>query len=97
MSGNNNTYNQNTGLDVLKEFQLAELPISEKQTKEFGLKVAKKIWGYSTTGIGGFFNARNAQFAKNRNYANGRIDGVIGVPRCLSAVLCFIGSIKLFG
>ncbi len=63
-----------TGQDPMKEFQLAELSISEKSSQEFGLKMSKKIWSYIPMGFGGYYYNRNARFAKNRNFANGRID-----------------------
>lgn len=63
-----------SGGDVLKEFQLADLSISEKSTKDFGLKMSRKIWGYVISGLGGYYYNRNARFTKNRNFANGRID-----------------------
>ena len=69
-----NTSSEMSGGDVLKEFQLSELSVSEKSTKEFGLKIAQKIWGYTSSGITGYYYNRNARFRKNRNYANGRMD-----------------------
>jgi hypothetical protein len=60
--------------DVLKQFQLEELSIEEKSSPEFGKKMSKKIWGYVTSGLGGYYWNRNARFIKNRNFANGRID-----------------------
>jgi len=64
----------NTGNDILKDFQLEKLSISEKSSKEFGLQISKKIWGFVVSGLGGYYFNRNARFRKNRNYANGRID-----------------------
>ena len=60
--------------DALKEFQLADLSVKQKSSKEFGLQISKKIWGYVITGLGGYYYNRNMRFRKNRNYANGRID-----------------------
>ena len=65
---------KNSGEDVLKEFNLAQLTTKQKESPDFGNKISKKIWGYITTGIGGYFYNRNAQFIKNRNYANGIMD-----------------------
>ena len=65
---------KNSGEDILKEFQLAELTTKQKESPDFGIKISKKIWGYITTGVGGYFYNRNAQFIKNRNYANGIMD-----------------------
>jgi len=62
------------GQDVLKTFQLEELSNSEKASPVFGNEISKKIWGYVTSGIGGYYYARNQQFLKNRNFANGIID-----------------------
>lgn len=64
----------NTGRDILQEFQLAKLSVKQKENPDFGLKISRKIWGYMTTGLGGYFYNRNAQFIKNRNYANGVMD-----------------------
>ncbi len=60
--------------DPLMEFQLANLSVNEKSSKEFGLQVSKKIWGFVVSGLGGYYFNRNTRFRKNRNYANGRID-----------------------
>lgn len=64
----------NSSTDPLKEFQIAELSVNEKSSKEFGLKISQKIWGYVITGLSGYYASRNAQFRENRNYANGRMD-----------------------
>lgn len=66
--------NKNTGIDVLAEFQLAELSTKQKSSPDFGVKISRKIWGFINTGLGGYFYNRNAQFIKNRSYANGIID-----------------------
>ena len=68
-----NTKYDNGG-DILKEFQLDKLSIEEKSQKEFGLKIAAKIWGFTISGFNGYFYNRNARIIKNRNFANGRID-----------------------
>ena len=60
--------------DIIKEFELAHLSISEKSTQEIGTKVAQKIWSYVLSGMGGYFYARNNRFLLNRNWANGRVD-----------------------
>lgn len=60
--------------DVLKEFQLQKLTVSEKSSLDFGLKISRKIWGYVQMGCGGYFYKRNAQMIENRNYANGTIN-----------------------
>lgn len=60
--------------DVLQEFQLAQLTVNEKSTKDFGLRMSRKIWSYVQLGFGGYFANRNAQFIQNRNYANGTIN-----------------------
>lgn len=65
---------KNSGEDPLKEFNLAQLTTKQKESPDFGNKISKKIWGYITTGIGGYFFSRNSQFIKNRNYANGIMD-----------------------
>lgn len=60
--------------DVLKEFQLEQLSVEEKSSKEFGLKISNKIWSYIQLGFGGYFYNRNAQFIQDRSYANGTIN-----------------------
>lgn len=65
--------NINAG-DVFKEFQLASLTTKEKESPDFGLKISRKIWAYTTTSLGGYFYNRNAQYILNRNYANGIMD-----------------------
>ncbi len=60
--------------EVIREFQLANISISEKSKPDFGLKISRKIWGQVTSGLGGYTYNRNARFIKNRNWANGRID-----------------------
>lgn len=59
-----------SGGDPIKEFQLAELSISEKSKPEFGKKISKKIWSYVIAGLGGYYFNRNARFLKNRRYSN---------------------------
>ncbi len=68
----NNTYNN--GQDALKAFQLDQVPISDKESKDFGLRMSRKIWGQVQASLGGYYYARNARFIKNRNFANGLID-----------------------
>ncbi len=70
-----NVYSDNGSgsAQVLKDFQLSASP-SSKLDKSYGKKIAEFI--ISTTGaIGqGYLFNRNARFAANRNWANGRID-----------------------
>lgn len=54
-----------SGGDPIKEFQLAELSISEKSKPEFGKKISKKIWSYVIAGLCGYYFNRNARFLKN--------------------------------
>jgi len=71
------TYNSGQptdGGDALKQFQLTEAGIKDKLSKDYGSSVAKQIFGYTMSGLQGYFYNRNARFIKNRNYANGRID-----------------------
>lgn len=63
-----------SGQDPLKEFQLEKLTVTQKTDKQFGIELSRKIWGYVTSGIGGYYYSRNQQFLKNRNFANGIID-----------------------
>jgi len=66
--------NSNSFPDILKEFQLAQLSIKEKSSPEIGKKISEKFWSYVLTGMGGYFNNRNARFLTNRNWSNGRMD-----------------------
>ncbi len=60
--------------EILKSFQLDNLSISEKSSDEWGTKIAEMIASTVYSGLGGYYFDRNARFAKNRAYANGRID-----------------------
>lgn len=62
------------GSDALKQFQLTQAGIKDKLSKEYGLAVSKQIFGYTMSGLQGYFHNRNARFVKNRNYSNGRIN-----------------------
>jgi len=62
------------GADALKQFLLTQASITEKSSKEYGLIVAKEIFGYVMSGLQGYFYNRNLRFVKNRNYANGKIN-----------------------
>lgn len=62
------------GGDAIKQFQLTQAGIKDKLSKDYGNSVAKQIFGYTMSGLQGYFYNRNARFIKNRNYANGRID-----------------------
>lgn len=62
------------GADALKNFLLTTKGVKEKSTREFGLSVSREIWGYTITGLQGYFYNRNARWVKNRNYSNGKID-----------------------
>ena len=69
--GNKNIGSSN---DVLKQFQLDNLSIKDKSSKEYGLAISKYISSTCALNVGGYYFNRNARFVKNRNYANGRID-----------------------
>lgn len=62
------------GGDAIKQFQLTQEGVKDKLSKDYGNSVAKQIFGYTMSGLQGYFYNRNARFIKNRNYANGRID-----------------------
>lgn len=62
------------GVDSLRQFQLTTGSIKDKSSKEYGILIAKEIFGYTMSGLQGYFYNRNARFTKNRNYANGRIN-----------------------
>lgn len=60
--------------DILKSFQIDDLSIKDKSSDEYGIKISEMISNSVYSGLGGYYFARNARYAKNRNYANGRID-----------------------
>lgn len=62
------------GAEALKAFQIDEMPISEKSSEEWGLSMCKQIAATVYSGLGGYYFDRNARFAKNRKYANGKLD-----------------------
>lgn len=59
---------------VLKAFQLDNIPISKKSDKAFGLQMSKFIETTINSGYGGYYFARNGRYKVNRDWANGRID-----------------------
>lgn len=66
--------NISSGKDILQEFQLAKLSISEKSSREFGIALSRKIWGFVGGGLGTYYYQRNARFQKNADFAYGRIN-----------------------
>ena len=62
------------GADSLRKFQLTQVGIKDKLSKDYGLSISREIFGTVISGLQGYFYNRNARFIKNRNYANGRID-----------------------
>lgn len=60
--------------EILKNFQISDISISDKSSPEYGRAVCEFISGSVYSGLGGYFFARNARFLKNRDYANGKID-----------------------
>ncbi len=73
-SGDINYTTNSLQSDALKYFQLSDISIAEKSTKETGLAISRKIWGYVITGLGGYYTSRNARFFQNRQWANGRMN-----------------------
>lgn len=63
-----------SGGDAFKHFQLDQLSVKDKSSKEYGLAISKYIASTCSFNVGGYYYTRNARFLKNRNYANGRID-----------------------
>lgn len=59
---------------TIREFQLNEISITDKSSDEYGIAIAKDIASTVYGGLGGYYFDRNARFAKNENYANGRLD-----------------------
>ena len=62
------------GGNAIKDFQLTLDGIKDKSSKEFGIAVSELISGTVYSGLGGYYFDRNARFAKNRAFANGKID-----------------------
>lgn len=60
--------------DALKSFQIDQIPIKDKESKEYGRAISEFISGSVYGGLGGYYYDRNARFLKNRAYANGRLD-----------------------
>ncbi|HEY8687743.1 MAG TPA: hypothetical protein VIM07_00800 [Chitinophagaceae bacterium] len=50
------------------------IPIKDKSSTEYGIAISEYISKSVYGGLGGYYFDRNARFAKNRAYANGRID-----------------------
>lgn len=59
---------------ALKEFQIDDISIKDKSSEEWGLRISQMIESTVFSGLGGYYFDRNARFAKNRNYANGKLD-----------------------
>lgn len=59
---------------VLKTFQISDIPIKDKSSSEYGTAMSEYISSTIYSGLGGYYFSRNARFAQNRAYANGRLD-----------------------
>lgn len=64
----------NESAEILKSFQIDDISISEKSSVEYGTKISEMISASVYSGLGGYYFDRNARFAKNDAYANGRLD-----------------------
>lgn len=58
---------------ALKAFQLDRLTIAEKSTLAWGKSIGQYIDSTVNGGYQGYYYFRNAQYRKNRQYANGRV------------------------
>lgn len=65
---------QDSTSGTFKEFQISNISIKEKSSEEWGIKISEMISSTVYSGLGGYYFDRNARFAKNRAYANGKID-----------------------
>lgn len=64
----------NESAEILKSFSIDDTSISDKSSPEYGIKICEMISGTVYSGLGGYYFDRNARFAKNDAYANGRLD-----------------------
>lgn len=62
------------GVEALKSFQIDSIPIKEKSSTEYGKALSEYISSTVYSGQGGHYFERNARFARNRAWANGKID-----------------------
>lgn len=69
-----NKLNISNSSEVLKTFQIDDISIKDKSSEEYGIALCKMISSTVYSGLGGYYFERNARFAKNRNYANGKLD-----------------------
>ncbi len=66
--------NIQAGPEAFKAFQIENISIKDKSSKEYGKAISEYISQMTYAGLGGYYFTRNARFQKNRNYANGRLD-----------------------
>src|ERR1039457_1387130 len=74
MSDENEILGETGNMGTLKNFQISDISIKDKSSKEYGHKISEMISGTVYAGLGGYYFNRNARFSKNRNYANGKLD-----------------------
>ena len=59
---------------ILKDFQLDNLTISQKSDYYYGKRLAQYIFSTINGGTSSYFWIRNARYRQNRNYANGKVN-----------------------
>lgn len=58
----------------MQEFQLNDLSIKDKSSKEYGTKISRYIDSTVGAGISSYYWARNNRYKLNRNSANGKVN-----------------------
>ena len=58
----------------MQEFQLNDLSIKDKSSKEYGTKISRYIDSTIGAGISSYYWARNNRYKLNRNSANGKVN-----------------------
>jgi len=59
---------------IMQEFQLNDLSIKDKSSKEYGTKISRYIDSTIGAGISSYYWARNNRYKLNRNSANGKVN-----------------------
>jgi len=60
--------------EVLKDFQLDSLTITQKSERGYGQRLAQYIFSTINGGTSSYFWVRNSRWRQNRNYANGKVN-----------------------
>lgn len=62
------------GVEAFKSFMIDSISIKDKSSPEYGKAISEYISSTVYSGQGGYYFDRNARFARNRAWANGKID-----------------------